>query len=169
MRRVLLSVWLGLADSEYVSYFDLPLAQGPVAVRIYFFLSESFAVNGVLCFLKEASLDDPLDPKEFRDVYAKGWGKPLLLKGYSKHSPAFSKWTDEYLENTAKNLPMEVWFSDEEKYSNHSGRVFVPLGGKTLSMQKCLQRYAQRNDDGRHVYCKSKISATMSGAKKACE
>ena len=37
-------------------------------------------------------------PTEFFQNYIDK-GRPLLIKGAAKHSPAFTKWTDEYLSN----------------------------------------------------------------------
>lgn len=62
--------------------------------------------------------------KDFWEKYVKT-SKAVVLRGAAKHSPAFSKWTDEYLKENFGDFEVRL-----EKKKEKSGRI--PVGAKGI-------------------------------------
>ncbi|XP_070561109.1 uncharacterized protein [Ptychodera flava] len=68
--------------------------------------------------------DTPPDPRTFWEKYVKP-GKPLIVRGAIKHSPAFHLWTREYLKENYGDLEVRLEGKIEKDYGS-----MIPVGDK---------------------------------------
>lgn len=80
-------------------------------------------------------LDEIPSSKDFWEKYVKT-SKAVVLRGAAKHSPAFTKWTDEYLKENFGDL--EVRLERKKEKSGHIPVGVKGIGRDTIGTKKCF-------------------------------